>query len=1025
MTEQHTTLQLNMLPTYIGRQKQKELLRECSHQVINEPCCRVLYFDAAGGLGKTRMLSLYPEIILTEYPDDAETLNRLRVARIVDFYHYESRDPNIIEEHLINGLKQETPDETTRIPAAQVEVIFQPYEDASEAYRRTQEIGGGAAEIEQLRATFVECWNRMAEQFPLVMCFDTLETLFSKPAPPEALVNIGRTSAGVELVEGWFRRVLPHLRHTLVLLSGRPVSGNRIIRCLQELDLLAAPVQTLNPFDSPPDIRSYLSAYGYREAGNELLYVRQITEGRPLLLTCYAEARRSNTAVIPGLPDLPPSDQCSSRPEFEDWLLGTLLNPLWVASDSPENLRQRTLIYCLYFLMYARRGLHASHIKGLFLHLDIPHDETIIEMLGSVALIKPIGDYFFLHDEIFVMIDESAVPDQCGLRQPTLDYLCDISRENVQKASDSTARLRAMADHMYYELTRTFEQGYRAYSIYVDRLLNERQQNPALVLSDAFWRTLNYAIRQGQEVIYPYQNALLQSSINYTKIRRDEQVNRVQFLLAKGENTEAMELAELLYQQLVQEGVIPADKQPLTRETWPAEPYLFVEFSLARASAHLFARTGVGDTKAEQIFSRIIAFLTDLEEEETDILPDTFLRQRHHYFLGFAYLKRGFLRRQQQRYSDAQDDYVHSRNALKSYRQLPVSDDSLSGETILNDNITADLAQVTNNLSYILVLRGQLKRAMRLSNEVLHEYASEVSPYQKTLFYSTNSRVLLSAGQYEQAEKSVILAEQAARESGNSRAIGAGAKMRGQVQRFQMMQRKVPNPQINSHFERAAELLEKEPDTLREILYDWSGYKRDMALLYRDQGEDEAVSRYHQEALDLLDRALTLLPKMPTMQRVDYLECKSVLHNMVGAYNDADVLLAQADEIMQTIQVPEYGQVLCARIALQWGIIFLYRDQNPQEALTQMAIALTRTYIFGREHQAQQTIEQEVARCLKDISDVFPQELLHFRQDTETEQLYVVADDLPYQKLVTVKWEDAWEYGISFINEHIASLLND
>lgn len=320
------------------------------------------------------------------------------------------------------------------------------------------------------------------------------------------------------------------------------------------------------------------------------------------------------------------------------------------------------------------------------------------------------------------------------------------------------------------------------------------------------------------------------------------------------------------------------------------------------------------------------------------------------------------------------------------------------------------------------MLRGQLKRALRLSNEVLLDYASDVSPYQKALFYSTNSRVLLSAGQYEQAEKSVILAEDAARESGNSRAIGLISQTHGNVEWFKMREHNIPDPRINSHFERAAKLLEKEPDSLREVLYDWTGYKRDMALLYRNRGENEAVSRYYQEALDILDKGIALLPKTSTMQQAEYLERKSALYNMVGAYDNAAALLAQADAIMQTISMPVYGQVVCARIALQWGIIFLYRDQTPQEALTQMAIALTRTYIYGREHHDQQTIEQEVVRYLKDISQ---QELRHFRQATETEQLYVVADDLPYQKLVTVKWEDAWEHGISFINEHIASLLND
>lgn len=381
---------------------------------------------------------------------------------------------------------------------------------------------------------------------------------------------------------------------------------------------------------------------------------------------------------------------------------------------------------------------------------------------------------------------------------------------------------------------------------------------------------------------------------------------------------------------------------------------------------------------------------------------------------------RGFLRSQQQRFAEAIDDNEQGRAAFRDYRdtRIEVAGQETTREELLNEYIINDFAQVANNLAFNLSYTGSLKRALRLSEEIVRQYAPHSSNYRKALFNNTNGRIRISLGDLAGAAAAIMRAEKAAQESGSSRAKGLVARARGQLQRARMMDQGEPDTTIEKDYEEAEEWLASEPDMLREVYYDWAGFLRDVAVLYRALGHAQKASTYEQRSLERLNQALSLLPEGPSMQRADYLESKVVIYRIMGDNEQATRLLNEAEAMMH-IPMPEYGQCVSGKIALQRGLITLYADHNAPEALRQMALALARAYVFAKEHHDQAVFERVIRQHMQNISF---EDLHAFKQATESETLYILADDLPYQQPDAAKWADAWEDSIAYMNELISEV---
>ncbi len=1016
--------------TYIGRETQKALLRQWSQIIAQEPRCVLLGFVAGGGLGKTRLLEHYPWLIKDDLP-------HLCSAGIIDLYDYESRSPDIIERKLIDGLKR-IPNELPHIPLDQLEAAFAEHNRLYEEYIQVR----GTPEEDQnyrqrLRESFVQGWNSFTEQYALAMCFDTIETLFSHPAPPEAVVNFSKTGTGAEMVLDWMLKVLPQLRHTLVLLSGRHFAKFFLDALEQatigETPLLAAPIQHLEPFKDVEEAAWYLKQYDIPL--KSIPIILQSTGGRPLLMACYAELGRM--FPIPEEPAQQAQDQPNFSPErrmplvrssLEEALIEYILNPL-----RPElSMTNRTRVLSLYFLAYARRGIRRADLLALCQSRSewlSSVDEEVIANLHNLAIVKerqfshpaeteqsPTNSnedtrYLFLHDEIQLLLDNHEHDEEViEAKELVLDHLCAISKQLVQQAMRPAALLKTMADHLYYEMTRDIKQGYAMYQVYADWLIRERDIDEIILLSDVFWSTLNTSVHRHGRESFPYREALAESDLYEEDILYDQRVLQVKLLFAHDRNAEAMEQAEQLSQYLVEQGILPDDTTEPTPEQLGKLFYLYVDLNLQRAITTIQARPDVDEPLAEQIYPRLMRLL-----ESIDTIPEnaTLMRLRRLYFLGQACLEQAFLRRQQQRFAEAEVVAELGRKAFRDYREK--AGDGPWGESpavVLNDRVDTEMAQITNNLAFVLAWSGNLRRALRLSNEVIRNFIHAVSDYRKALFYNTNGLIYLRFGRYEEAKFPLSQAEQAAQSSRINRARGMVAQALAQLARYEMKTNAIPDQSIEQHYVAAIKLMKQEPDALREIYFDQAGFARDISVLYRNQGDETSATRYQQQALYLIDETLVLLPDTPSIHLADYLQAKVSILNEMQRFDEAARLLDQIESQMD-VMMPEYGQVVCGKIALQHAYLNIYGKQDYPQALHYIAIALARAYTFAHQHRDQLTFEQLIPQWCKDIPTPY---MDTFKDAVESEHFYVAASDLPYQTPPISRWAEAWERSIDFLD---------
>jgi tetratricopeptide (TPR) repeat protein len=791
---------------------------------------------------------------------------------------------------------------------------------------------------------------------------------------------------------------------------------------LEQHKLLVEPVQILQPFVEDEDIKAYLEAYGIvvSEADERITRIKNITEGRPLLLTCYVEAVRPDTDIPPGI-NIP--DTVEKRVDFENYIVEEILNPF-----QGRNQRVGTFLNSLFFLSIARRGIRRSGVLRLFEQMGYTDvDREVVERLEETALVKTLpvtkaannvttddiaeDMLFFLHDEIYQMIDESSITVVLGLVQPSLEYLVEFSKQQVRQTRrrreelEASTLLQAMSDHIYYAMTRDIVEGYRTYTIYTDQLLDERNINSAFIVSDTFWSILNRRVRRRdhegkEEEVQPYCQRLEEvPGLTYAEIIRDEQVRRVKLLDAHDNNREAMHLADKLYGEFEQDGQLAQDQ------------YLFVDLSLIRAVTTTMAEPFGFHEMADQLFSEVI----DLLEQSEETIIDEFLRLRRKYFVGQAYSLRGFLRRQQQRFAEARADAQKARELFKSYMQ----EEAIT----LNDDIITALAQVTNNLAYSRALSGSLRLALRLSEEVLDNYVALCSSYQRALFYNTNAIILLRLGRYLQAQRPLEMAKQAAEISGSRRAKGLVLRTVALLESEISRAGREISPEVEQHFEAAVQWLSREPDALRDVYSEWSSFVRELALFYKDRAELNTAEGYKQKALHLIEEALKLTPEESSIQRADLLRRKIAVHLFFQEHDQASELLDQAKAMLSAAPVEEFGHVVSGNIAMQQALIESRVHQNYQSALSLVVIALGRMYLFARQHRDQENLENQIDQFIREFPEI---ELRAFQQSIAHQQVVapVGQGELAYQQPDTVLWSRVWQGSSKFVIDSITTQLD-
>lgn len=977
---------------YIGRTEVLDTIRTTLAELRQKPASRALYIEAVGGLGKTFLLERLPGLVRSA--DDGE-----RIARIIDLSDPEKRSGGVIELAIISGLMSNR-GQWYRFPNEQVRRAFASYLEQRSQYERHR---GSLRPPElllqrnQLRHAFVEAFNSLASTaHPIVLRFDTLEAIGSE-AP--RLTTSGDTfPSAQDIVLEWIAGVLPALRHTLAIFCGRPgPAANPLLTTLRQHGLLAVADKVELTSFGRPEIRRYLAAYGQTDLDDaDFISVEHRTEGRPLLLTCYAQARASGSdfpglttegAAVPAL-----STPTPSRESFEDAIVRSILSPI---SSGPAAQRFRG--YCLFVLAYARRGLTSDQLReclgqlGYLESFDERLLPQVLDDLQRMALVKVRADtdLLYLHDEIFQMIDRSAQPRALGLGDGALQFLIELSRRNLHAARDRVARFTAANNLVYYELTRDIAAGYRQYLLATDYLFSTGNTDQAQALRDELWRFLNQPFNQAR---LRHETPLLTQE----QVTRDDAVWLVKYYLAINSYEQAVRVGSQVRMQFA------ADLE--------SDDFFRVDLYTAYANALTLLRPP-DQAQALELFNDVIATL----DRDPATIRDAFLRSKLGYYRGIAYTLRGYLWRTLSSYAEAAADYEVARRAYYDYTKAGPPD----------FDVIETQAQVQFNLIYALTMLGKLEWARDLAETLLQPaFFDRLSKERQAIALNVNAVVNLAlAGGLREAYEYVSRAWKIAEELPSIRIRGLVARELGSVLSEQVELYGEPNLEAAKYFDQAANIFADEAPNLRETWFEYGRYERRLGRLYAQRGERQAAEQHFRKALNCFDNALLVLGEdRSSMYRAELLESKAVVYRWLGDIATATRLIDEAEAILRTGSHPTYVQVIAGTLAYKRGQFAMDNGQIP-EAMAMFAVALARCYVFSSTNRTVLTFDKRIRRYIRSLSDEALREA--YRVMHEPGALPPVqVQDLPYQPPDTAAWAASWDRATARLRDLTESTAN-
>lgn len=1061
MTEQSFLPKISL----IDRDNEITLLLEKTREVIAGER-RVVYFEARGGLGKTRLLHDYPVLVR-----NSEGNIPVLVADIIDMYAFENRKPIEFGWRIVNSLIAAA--KAHGLADTIIDAIFSQYRYAYDTYHTIRGYSHQATRDaeEGIHKELVKACNALANYAPLALRFDNFEEILNAHPPKFAFVydrsplvgdHNSREAADAtsinSLVLRWFYKYIPTLEKTLILIAGRPSKDSKLdwpvginmitcnLKAITSKEGYVAFLKAQRSVFRKQNKKAKKHSIDTMEANDDLVpYIQSITGGLPLMITLFAQAWMREILRIPpeqSTDKYPPGNSY----ELEDRLITQIFSLLnrprpTQPSEAVDWLQQYTFIFCLFILSCARRGIRRRDLYQVFDNLKIEYDRDVIQNLEDEALVKSTtsgvnknhneDSLLFLHDEIQALIDQSRKLDQLNYRKPILEFLCKIS--NAEATKSGNLQLKLFSDHLYYELTRDIDDGYRTYIIYTDRLLRQRYIQDALILAEIFWNTLLYQIDRGGEIEWPLLDQLAESEqLTISDIERDEEVRYLKRLRFSDEHAEAVARAQITFAAFVPAGVFPVEQQEARSEEVTQVPAYFI-CDLLLTQANALIRSQADLKLAEETLNTLLSQLILLEAQPAPT-PDTasslfqkMMYQRRLFFLGEAYNTRGQLFGEKQYFQPAVADLERSIDAFTKYKESGAA-------RVINDDIERDIAQAYNNLAYRFIDIGDLEGALERSNFVLREYVEKgvSSAYQTPLFYNTNALILMQLDKHKEAKQSLDQAKATAQKSGVDRVQGLVTWADAKYLRAEWNAHR-QSISINEavkieeeNFKSAVNSLKGEPRTQSEILHDRARLMRDLVVAYESEGEKQRSSDYWNKAKTYLEEAIKYIDKGPTlnMRHANICATFASLYLFQKEWAQAAAFLDQADKLLAEMpDIPRYAQVVAGKIAFQRGLLLLQQDK-PYEGLAQLVTALARVYYFARSgpvSREQLSLEHQI-RCLVEDNTIPTSELKYFLPLAHTDSQVLPTHSPAAPKTSADEWVVARDRALKFFQSLLVAI---
>lgn len=1031
---------------YIGQQPTIEALHAALERArVDEEHCHVLYLEAGGGQGKTFFLRQVPSLI-----DQQPAF----IARIIDLADTENRNGAFLEQAIIDGLgaSADRPDQPA--PDALASAFAGYYKLREQLERDRDRLVGAAfdARWAEVRVAFAEALNQIALQRPVILRFDTAESLTGEPPEPElqALLASAQNAAGIELrfpsaldlFFAWFSTVIPRLRRALVLICGRPApedwpDATLRGRCARLAQVAMQPL-TLHPLNKQ-EIAEYLAEALPEVKPGQIDEAHRVSGGAPLLVASYVWLHMTSRQ---------PRFTSDNQSSFERHLITRVLNPVMPWASFPI----KVLAYCLYVLAYARRGLTREQLGAFLAHhnLPAPHESftdeerqqyaDLIARLGEVALVKerPQSGLLYLHDEVHRMIDEWQIADRMGLRGETLRYLRDLAvrehenrlRERASAPAERAALLVAISNRIFYELELDLSTGYLEYLLAQLRLFNNREYELPLLLRDEFWRWINLRATNSETPGRSYQPRRDQladappSQLHLRHLLADDLLWLLRHDLARNENQK----------------VVALGRQALSDFLPQYSDDAYFHYHLKHTVAHaltLYHNQEVLYTGADgyfhealQIAERMLeepamhpAHLAQQEgelqmaerapEEATGLPRRRFFRAYIKYFLGQTRTLLGYMYRTLQEFERAYAEYQVAYQNFEDFRgeservtlYLPVSD---------------EMAQIRINQVYVLAHMGQFEEAERLLIELRTAIRhGRISPVRQALIFNVSSILEIQRNRPEAAEAFARRARSLVAGTGNERVLAQVNEQLGIASHELLKHPPYPvDPSAEEYFCAAAEFFRgaNERTSLCEVLLNYARYLRTLA---HNESRKRNPDRIRMN--NWLDRAVHALNQADeavsgagsaehvTLPAVEIIVERAYIERLQHKGREALSALERAEELIRSNPLPRRALLVSATIAFEraWHEA---EERQFQAFLRQLLVALVHCRIYARNDRTYLRFWQIIRGDLS----TYPQDFLDRAQailDHADQELPALPPALmvgPLDPKTSQQYEEQW-----------------
>ncbi len=681
---------------FINRKAEMALIDKAIASSKNE----AIYFRAAGGIGKTRLLE---EVLKRRANYRAQGV---RCLDLIDLFHVENHTPDSVQFSIAEQLD----------PPFK---IFHAYKELSIRYAEAEQRGDESQKMKDLAQQrdqqFLEDYQRLVEvnKERVLLIFDTTEQIQHES---EAVQQLFGEKIEYLAIQDWLVNQAPKLPNTVILLAGRPkreietqlrTGFKRRKWSYQERDLDAL---------SLPDAIVYLDKMLLEHPLPLPLdtkakeWLHKISAGKPIRLALAVQYIHSNGIVT----------LRASLAEYET-------NPSRLAEELDRILLEHLIDLrddfqgAMNYMLVARNGMDRALLRRLTGWEDAKVEAYFSCMKGNI-LFKSRGVLLFLHDELYELYDKYFQGDP----QTSRSYIqvADYYQELLQDASlKYEERVELRIKSLVYELHRHIEQGYFSFSRWDEEAIWLHFKSADYRFRDQMLAFTNRYLRSESK----FYDRQIVEQVGAERVDTDSAIRCIEREISDTNYKEAIRKAETI---LRGEGTIFAER--LKRDI----------LYKARIQ-YAWCEAAVYQSNLERVDSTLEEIISVLQNLDAVTYEDKFWRLRT---LGRAYNRLGYFYRLSGYYSKALTNY---RKAVTSFR--------LSRLNYL-------LAQTLTNLGFILAQIGDSETALEQIKDARAIWGAFGKNFRMVMTLSTLSRILVEANQPIEALKELQKAEKIAQE---------------------------------------------------------------------------------------------------------------------------------------------------------------------------------------------------------------------------------------------------------------------